>query len=127
MRQAPREEHVKAALLSAWFFATVAALWLLKPVRVAVLLANLGAKETPYVRIAAVVVVGVVVALYSLVVNGMSRVQLVRAANVAFAILFVGFWFVWRIAGPAVASRRPYIFVSSSSLRNVCSKMTLMP
>ncbi len=109
-RPVAREEHIKAALLSAWFFVTVATLWLLKPVRVAALLANLGAKETPYVRIAAVVVVGIVVALYSLVVNGISRVQLVRGANVAFGFLFVGFWFVWHVAGPQIATRRPYVW-----------------
>ena len=34
-------------MLSAWFFVTIANLWLLKPVRTASLLAHLGAAETP--------------------------------------------------------------------------------
>ena len=45
-----RGERVKAALLSSWFFVTVATFWLLKPVRIATLLAHLGARETPYVQ-----------------------------------------------------------------------------
>jgi hypothetical protein len=44
-----RQERIKALLLSGWFFVSVATLWLLKPVRVASLLAHLGAAETPYV------------------------------------------------------------------------------
>jgi hypothetical protein len=58
-------QRTKALLLSAWFFVTVAGLWLLKAVRVASLLAHLGAVKTPYVPLAGVVTVGLVVMLYS--------------------------------------------------------------
>ncbi len=108
-RRLTREERVKAALLSSWFFVTVATLWLLKPVRVATLLAHLGAQETPYVRLAAVAVVGVVVGLYSLVVNRVSRVQLVRVANIAFGLVLLFFWALWR-AFPMLDTHRPFVW-----------------
>jgi ATP:ADP antiporter, AAA family len=76
-----REQRVKAALLSAWFFVSIATLWLLKPVRVASLLVHLGAVETPYVRLLGVVVVGAVVMFYSWTVNRLSRVGIVRWAH----------------------------------------------
>jgi AAA family ATP:ADP antiporter len=105
-----RGERAKAALLSSWFFLTVATFWLLKPVRVATLLAHFGAKETPYVRLAAVGVVAVVVAGYSLVVNRITRVQLVRFANVGFACVLGAFWIAWRLGGAALEARRPFVW-----------------
>jgi len=109
-RPLSRDERIKAALLSSWFFVTVATLWLLKPVRVATLLVHLGALETPYVRLAAVGVVGMIVALYSLVVNRVSRVQLVRLANVAFAVLLVAFWMIRHWGGPKLDAERPFVW-----------------
>ena len=109
-RPATNGERAKAALLSSWFFVTVATLWVLKPVRVATLLAHLGALETPYVRLASVGVVGVVVALYSLVVNRVTRVQLVRLAFVGFGAVLVAFWWIWRAFGDALAGQRPFVW-----------------
>ena len=109
-RPLTKDERTKAALLSSWFFVTVATLWIIKPVRVATLLAHLGAIETPYVRLASVGVVGIVVALYSLVVNRVSRVQLVRLANACFAALLVVFWLISRHASPAFAANRTFVW-----------------
>ena len=92
LRTLSRAERRKAALLSSWFFVTVATLWLLKPVRVASLLVHLGAVETPYVRLAGVVVVGCVVTFYSWIVNHLSRIGIVRWAHLLFAGLLLGFW-----------------------------------
>ena len=105
-----RGERVKAALLSSWFFVTVATFWLLKPVRIATLLAHLGARETPYVRLAAVGIVAVVVAGYSAIVNRITRVQLVRAANLGFALVLGAFWLAWRVFGPALEAQRPFVW-----------------
>jgi AAA family ATP:ADP antiporter len=103
-------ERVKAALLSSWFFVTVATFWLLKPVRIATLLAHLGARETPYVRLAAVGIVAVVVAGYSAIVNRITRVQLVRVANVGFALVLGAFWLAWRFFGPAIEAERAFVW-----------------
>ncbi|MEO8701469.1 MAG: hypothetical protein ABI867_15590 [Kofleriaceae bacterium] len=56
------------------------------------MLAHLGAVETPYVRLAGVATVAVVVVFYSWIVNRLSRLALVRGANVVFAVLLVAFW-----------------------------------
>jgi len=109
-RPLTRDERIKAALLSSWFFFTVATLWVLKPIRVATLLVHLGALETPYVRLAAVGVVGTIVALYSLLVNRISRVQIVRLANVAFGVVLVCFWLVSRWGGPDLLEHRPFVW-----------------
>jgi hypothetical protein len=58
------QERRKAALLSFWFFLTIAAPWILKPIRSASLLTHLGAAELPDVGLGAVVVVALVVAIY---------------------------------------------------------------
>jgi len=105
-----RAERVKAALLSSWFFVTVATFWLLKPVRIATLLAHLGARETPYVRLAAVGIVAIVVAGYSAIVNRITRVQLVRVVNGGFALVLVAFWLAWRLFGPVIAAQRPFVW-----------------
>src|SRR5512140_1299094 len=97
LRGLTRDERAKAALLSAWFFVTVATLWLLKPVRVSSLLVHLGARETPYVRLAGVAAVGVVVMFYSSIVDRLSRVNLVRGANLVFAAVLLAFWGALRI------------------------------
>ena len=105
----PREQRAKAALLSSWFFVTVAVLWLLKPVRVASLLAHLGAAETPYVRLGSVVVVGVVVLFYSLVVNRLSRIAVVRWSHILFASVLVAFWLAFRW-WPSLGATRAFVW-----------------
>jgi AAA family ATP:ADP antiporter len=105
-----REARIKAALLGSWFFVTVATLWLLKPVRVASLLANLGARETPYVRLAGVVAIAVVVALYSIVVNRLSRINVVRWANLLFGALLVLFWLAIQLGGPWLVAQRAFVW-----------------
>jgi len=110
LRGLTRRQRAKAALLSAWFFVTVATLWLLKPVRVSSLLVHLGARETPYVRLAGVATVGVVVMFYSWIVDRLSRVNLVRGANLVFAAVLLAFWGALRIWGAALGAQRPFVW-----------------
>jgi len=103
-------QRIKAALLSGWFFVTVATLWLLKPVRVASLLAHLGASETPYVRLAGVATLAVVVVFYSTLASRMSRIAVVRWSNAVFGLLLVGFWIALHLGGPALGAQRPFVW-----------------
>jgi len=100
----------KVALLSSWFFVTVATLWIIKSVRVAALVAVLGARETPYVRLASVGVVAVVVLVYSAATGRLTRVQLVRATCAAFGVALAAFWLVGRAYGEAIADSRAFIW-----------------
>jgi AAA family ATP:ADP antiporter len=110
LRALDRTERVKAALLGCWFFVTVATLWLLKSVRVASLLAHLGARETPYVRLVGVGAVAVTVMFYSIAVKRLSRVNIVRAANGAFAAALVVYWLAMRLGGTALGSQRWFVW-----------------
>ncbi len=110
LRGLDRDQRIKAGLLSSWFFVTVAALWLLKPIRVATLLAHLGASETPYVRLAGVVVIGSVVLLYSFFVNRFSRIQVVAWGNLIFAAVLLLFWLAMHLGGPTLLAQRPFIW-----------------
>ncbi len=110
LRGLSRKQRIKAALLASWFFVTVATLWLLKPVRVASLLVHLGAVETPYVRLAGVVTVAVVVTFYSWAVNRLSRVEVVRWAHLVFGAILVGFWVALRVWGPWLGAQRPFVW-----------------
>lgn len=103
-------QRLKGALLSSWFFLTVATLWLLKPVRVASLLAHLGAVETPYVRLAGVVTVALVVMLYSAIVDRLSRVAVVRWTNGICAVLLLLFWVAIRLGGAWLGAQRPFVW-----------------
>ncbi len=104
-----RADVTKTLLLSAWFFLTVSAFWMIKSVRVAALVVYLGAAETPYVRLAGVAAVGVAVIAYSFSANRLSRVQLVRATSAAFAVVLFVFWLVAWLR-PELADQRPYIW-----------------
>ena len=97
-------------MLSAWFFLTVATLWILKPVRVASLLVHLGATETPYVRLAGVATIGVVVTLYSIALDHLSRAAVVRWSSLLFAGLLVVFWVALQIWGARLGSLRPFVW-----------------
>lgn len=110
LRGVEREERIKALLLSMLFFLSVATLWLLKPVRVASLLAHLGARETPYVRLAGVATVALVVMLYSYLVDRFSRLTVARAANLFFGALLVAFWLALRLGGAWLGAQRPFIW-----------------
>lgn len=103
-------ERLKAALLSSWFFSSVAALWLLKPVRTASLLAHLGAGELPYLRFGAVAAVSVVVLGYSRIVNRFSRLDLVRGSCLLFAVVLLGFWLALRLGGEALGAQRWFVW-----------------
>lgn len=109
-RRPNRGELRKTALLSSWFFLTVATLWLLKPVRSAALLARLGSEELPYVRLGSVFVVALVVALYSPLVDRLSRVQVVIGANVIFSALLVLFWLALQLEGPELFGERWFVW-----------------
>ncbi len=110
LRDLDRGQRSKGALLSSWFFLTVATLWLLKPVRVASLLAHLGAVETPYVRLAGVVTVALVVVLYSAIVDRLSRVAVVRWANGICGVLLLLFWVAIRLGGAWLGAQRPFVW-----------------
>ena len=110
LRGLTREERVKAGLLSGWFFLTVATFWLLKPVRVATLLVHLGARETPYVHLAAAVVVAAAVMAYSALVNRVSRGQLVVLANAGFGAVLLLFWMAARVLGARITAERPFVW-----------------
>ena len=109
-RRLSREERIKAALLSSWFFVTVATLWLLKASRITALVVHLGANEMPYVRIVGIVVVGAVVLLYSLATNKLSRVDVVRVTSSAFALVLLGFWLAVVHWGGALGHSRAFIW-----------------
>lgn len=100
----------KTLLLSLWFFLTIANLWLLKPVRTASLLAHLGAAETPWVRLASMVVVGLVVAGYSRLVDRASRLAIAVGANVICGAVLVAFWTALHVYGEALGGARPFVW-----------------
>jgi ATP:ADP antiporter, AAA family len=101
-----RRERQKVALLSLWFFLTIATLWVLKPIRSASLLAHLGAAELPYVRLATVAAVALVVAAYSRVVDRLTRVNVARGAFLTFAAVLALFWAALITGGEALGARR---------------------
>jgi aminoglycoside phosphotransferase family enzyme/ATP/ADP translocase/predicted kinase len=111
-RTLSRVETAKASLLSAWFFLTVATLWLLKSVRVTALLIHLGARETPYVRLAGVAAVGAAVLVYSIATSRMSRISLVRATCAAFAVALLASWIAVKVFGDALASQRSFVWAT---------------
>ena len=110
LRSLNRDERIKVALLSGWFFLTVTTLWMIKSVRVAVLLIHFGAKETPYVRLAGVAAVAVTVMFYSAAVNRLSRVGVVRATSAAFSVVLLGLWLTPRIGGASLGATRAFIW-----------------
>lgn len=110
LRGLDRPLKIKAALLSSWFFVTVATLWLLKPIRVASLLAHLGATETPYVRLAGVVTLALVVLAYTAVVGRLSRIKTVHVATLGFAGLLLAFWIALQIGGERLGAQRPFVW-----------------
>ena len=103
-------ERQKVALLSIWFFLTIATLWVLKPIRNASLLAHLGAAELPYVRLATVVAVGLVVAGYSRAVDRLARANVARGACLAFAAVLVLFWAALVAGGEMLGAQRWFVW-----------------
>ena len=103
-------ERQKVALLSIWFFLTIATLWVLKPIRNASLLAHLGAAELPYVRLATVVAVGLVVAGYSRAVDRLARATVARGACLAFAAVLVLFWAALVAGGEMLGAQRWFVW-----------------
>jgi AAA family ATP:ADP antiporter len=103
-------ERLKTALLSVWFFSTITALWLLKPIRTASLLTHLGAAELPYLRFGAVIAVGVLVLGYSRVVNRFSRIEVVRGSSVLFALVLLAFWVALHLGGEALGAQRWFVW-----------------
>lgn len=110
LRGLSRHERAKAGLLFSWFFLLIMTLWLLKPIRQASLLAHLGATELPYARFGAVVAVALVVAVYSRVVDRLSRLQIASGANLVFAALLVAFWIALRLGGEALGAQRWFVW-----------------
>jgi AAA family ATP:ADP antiporter len=105
-----RAERLKVALLSTWFFSSITALWLLKPVRTASLLAHLGATELPYLRFGTVLAVALVVLGYSRVVNRFSRLDVVRGMSAIFALVLALFWLALQLGGAALGAQRWFVW-----------------
>ncbi len=103
-------ERLKTLLLSGWFFSTITAMWLLKPVRTASLLTHLGATELPYLRFGAVIAVGVLVLGYSRVVNRFSRIEVVRGSSVLFALVLLAFWVALHVRGDELGAQRWFVW-----------------
>lgn len=104
------DERVKAGVLFAWFFVVITTLWLLKPIRQASLLTHLGSDELPYVRLGSVVVVAIVVAIYSRVVDRLTRIQVARGASLLFSAVLVAFWAALRLGGEALGAERSFVW-----------------
>lgn len=102
-------EKKKALLLASWFFVTVATLWLLKPVRVASILAHLGASEIPYVRLVGMVVIAFVVTVYSAAVDRLTRASIVRWVSAVFAVALAGSWLLVQ-AAPSLGGARAFVW-----------------
>jgi ATP:ADP antiporter, AAA family len=102
----------KVALLSTWFFLTIAALWLLKAVRLASLVARLGSKEIPYVRLASVACVALVVFAYSAALNRLSRVGMLRWVNGLFAVVLFLFWGALQTFGAGLSNQRAFVWTT---------------
>ncbi len=105
-----RDERIKAGLLSVWFFLTVTTLWVLKSSRITSLIVHLGARETPYVRLAGIGAVAVAVVLYSIATTRLSRIDVVRLTSIVFAVILTGFWIAVRFGGEHLASSRAFIW-----------------
>lgn len=97
-------------LLFTWFFFLIMVLWLLKPVRQASLLTNLGSEELPWVRLGSVVAVALVVMVYSRVVDRLSRVDVARGASFLFAGLLALFWVALTIGVEALGAQRWFVW-----------------
>jgi len=102
--------RLRVFVLASWFFLTITNLWLLKPVRTASLLAHLGSAETPWVRLASAVAVGVLVFGYSRVVDRTSRVGIAAGANVICGGLLVLVWGLLSVFGEALGRTRPFVW-----------------
>lgn len=111
MRGLSRESRTKALLLSSWFFVTIATLWLLKAIRQASLLADLGAQELPYVRFGSVIAVALIVAVYSRTVDRLSRLQVAKGANFVFAAVLVVLWTALRLGGDELGRERWFVWL----------------
>jgi AAA family ATP:ADP antiporter len=110
LRGLTRLEREKAALLFGWFFITITTLWLLKPIRQASLLVHLGAAELPYARLGSVVAVAIVVAVYSRLVDRLTRLQVARGASLVFAAVLVAFWGALRLGGEELGGQRWFVW-----------------
>jgi len=110
LQQLRPAQRLKAGLLSGWFFLLITTLWLLKPIRQASLLAHLGSAEIPYVRLGAVAVVAVIVALYSRLVDRLTRLQVARGASLVFSGLLVAFWIALLLGGEVLGAQRWFVW-----------------
>jgi AAA family ATP:ADP antiporter len=110
LRSLTTAERWKGGMLGSWFFFTITTLWLLKPIRTASVLAHLGAGELPYLRFGSVIGVGLVVFVYSRLVDRLTRLRVVQAASATFAIVLALFWLALRVGGAALGGERAFVW-----------------
>jgi AAA family ATP:ADP antiporter len=109
-RALPALERRKAALLGLLFFLTIATLWVLKPIRSASFLTHLGARELPYVRLGTVIAVGLVVIIYSRVVDRLTRIRVAQGASLLFAAVLLLFWTALEVGGELLGAQRWFVW-----------------
>jgi AAA family ATP:ADP antiporter len=109
-RKLTARERAKAAILAGWFFLLITNLWLLKPIRQASLLAHLGPGELPYARFGAVIAVAIVVAIYTRLVDRLTRLQVARGASIVFGVVLIAFWLALRSGGETLGGQRWFVW-----------------
>ncbi len=59
---------------------------------------------------AALAAVGVIVAIYSRLVDRWSRLQVARGASILFCLVLAAFWAALRVGGPELGAQRPFVW-----------------
>lgn len=89
-----RTDGVQIFLLFAFFFFVIAAFWTLKPLRTSSAVKEFGIELYPLLKQGIVIVVPLIVSLYSLLANKLSRKQLVYSLTGYFLAANLVFWYL---------------------------------
>ncbi|MBI4356026.1 MAG: hypothetical protein HY597_06240 [Candidatus Omnitrophica bacterium] len=85
-------ERRKAWLLFAYFFCTITAYYVIKPVSRSLILGELGSKLVPHADLLVVLIMGPVVALFARLVDWLPKPRLLDSVLVFLILNLVGFW-----------------------------------
>ncbi|MBA2565878.1 MAG: hypothetical protein H0V09_10735 [Gemmatimonadetes bacterium] len=99
----PRGERLLTFFLFLWFFITLSAYYVIRPVRSGLLLADFEPTILPWVYMGTAVVTGIVVYVYAKLA-GLPRKRLIGGTLLLFALAFVGWWWVAGRAEAAAAA-----------------------